>query len=266
MASSRGEGSFPERWFDGTDPNEPMFQVHAYDPCTWIIRQSLVTHYEGPFLYLLAGEQRALLVDTGVAGGFPLRGTVDDLIGKDFPLVVAHSHSHGDHVAHDEQFVGRPDTVVVGHSPEDVAEFFGLKAWPKGPSAIDLGQRVINVLAIPGHCPSHIALYDRRSRILLTGDTLYPGRLYIYDHQAFRASVDRLIAFTADREVAHMLGGHIEMTNNPGVDLEYRAAVHLDEHQLQLGREQLLELRHGLDEVGDWVRREPRDRFVVVWR
>jgi hydroxyacylglutathione hydrolase len=57
--------SFPERWDDGADPAAPDHQVHWYDERTAIIRQSLRTNFEGPFLYLLLGAERALLLDTG---------------------------------------------------------------------------------------------------------------------------------------------------------------------------------------------------------
>ncbi len=123
-------GSFPSRWIDGTDPNEPPLQIHRYAERTWIIRESLRANWEAPFLYLFAGDERALLVDTGASGKVPLRETVDRLIGPAFPLVVAHSHAHGDHVAGDMQFADRPDTVTVGHSPEDVADFFRIMDWP----------------------------------------------------------------------------------------------------------------------------------------
>ena len=82
---SSPEAPFPEHWVDGLDPNEPALQVHRHAEGTWIMRQSLLDHWEGPFMYLFAGEERAILFDTGAPGKFPLRETVDDLVGKDFP-------------------------------------------------------------------------------------------------------------------------------------------------------------------------------------
>ena len=60
---------------------------------------------------------------------------------------------------------------------------------------IDLGDRVIDVIPIPGHEKSSIALYDRQTGVLLTGDTLYPGRLYVpaADFATFVESVQRLV-------------------------------------------------------------------------
>src|ERR1700749_2255530 len=108
-------------WIDGTQASEPQMQVQRYAADTFVIRQSVKTNFEAPFLYLLFGKDRALLLDTG-AGGLKIRPTVDAAIDQwlaehhrtSIPLVVAHSHSHGDHRAGDAEFKDRPDTVVVG--------------------------------------------------------------------------------------------------------------------------------------------------------
>lgn len=42
---------------------------------------------------------------------------------------------------------------------------------------IDLGDRVLRVLHLPGHSPGSIALYDETRRILFTGDVIYDGQL-----------------------------------------------------------------------------------------
>ena len=70
---------------------------------------------------------------------------------------------------------------------------------------------------IPGKTRvASIALYDRRTAILLTGDTLYPGRLYVRDGPAFTASVQRLVAFTRDKPVAHCRIDGYTVSAKPG--------------------------------------------------
>ncbi len=257
------KGSFPNRWINGTTDDEPPLQVHMFSTRTWIFRQSVLAHFEAPFLYLLAGEREALLLDTGATADVPVRQMIDELIGDDFPLVVAHSHAHGDHVAGDDQFRTRPNTRIVGHSWEEVASLFGISDWPLERGVVHLGGRDLSILAIPGHEPSSIAIYDFQTGLLLTGDSLYPGRLYVRDFEAFRASIDRLVAFTTGNDVSWILGTHIEMTTSPGVDFEFRASSHPSERALQLTRRHLLELHAALGAMGGKARRSVHDDFII---
>ncbi|MGH8080681.1 MAG: hypothetical protein ACREP7_08905, partial [Lysobacter sp.] len=56
--------TLPERWIHGA-PAEPSLQVQAAGPGFWVLRQSKASNFEAPFLYLIAGDERALLLDTG---------------------------------------------------------------------------------------------------------------------------------------------------------------------------------------------------------
>jgi len=223
--------------------------VHAYNADLYILRQAACTSYEKPFLYLLFGRDRALLLDSG-AGGIDVATVVDTLARAwlarnghaSLDLVVAHSHAHSDHVAGDSQFVGRARTTVVGRDTASVRAFFGVRQWPTDLGAIDLGARVVDVIPIPGHQPASIALYDRRTGILLTGDTFYPGRLYVRDTTAFAESINRLAAFVSSHQVTHMLGAHIENSRTPYKDYVVGTVDQPDEHALDLGRAQLFEL------------------------
>lgn len=229
-------------WINGTAA-EPQTEVQSIDPDTFVIRQSVCTNFEAPFLYLLFGRDRALLIDSG-AGGLKIRPTVDVVIADwlkankrtSIPLVVAHSHSHGDHIRGDSEFAVRPDTQVVGLKPADVARFFGVKSWPDDIASFDLGGRALSIIPTPGHEPAHIMVYDPRTRLLFSGDMLYAGRLYVPTDQfaTFVASADRVAAFARSHSVAALLDAHIEMTTVPGKDYAMEAASHPDEHPLEL--------------------------------
>lgn len=246
---------FAERWIDGTNGAEPATQVQALDADTYVIRQSVKTNFEAPFLYLIFGRDKVLLIDSGAEGG-RIRPAVDRLIAdwlvankrSEIPLIVAHSHSHGDHIAGDAAFRDRSGTTVVGLKPADVATFFGIGKWPDEIGRFDLGGRVLRVLPTPGHQAAAIMVYDPRLKILLSGDTLYPGRLYVPVNFLGdnRASVDRLAAFAARHPIRAVLGAHIEMTRTPGRDYGHEAPTHPDEHRLELGAGSIGELRAGL--------------------
>jgi glyoxylase-like metal-dependent hydrolase (beta-lactamase superfamily II) len=162
------------------------------------------------------------------------------------PLIVAHSHAHGDHTAGDPQFKEKPGVQFVAASVTDIQKAFGIERWPVDIGHIDLGGRILDVIPIPGHNDASIALYDRATGILLTGDSFYPGRLYVTDFPAFVASNQRLVDFTRDRPVSHVLGTHIEQSRIPFVDYPRGTAYQTDEHPLELSRGDLLELNDSL--------------------
>ena len=259
-------------WIDGTAASEPQMQVQRYDRDTYVIRQSVRTNFEAPFLYLLFGRDKVLLLDTG-AGGLKVRPTIDGVIDrwlaehhkKSIQLVVAHSHSHGDHRMGDPEFKDRPDTVVVGWTAPEVASFFKIADWPHDIVTFDLGGRALDIIPTPGHHPSHIMVYDPRTRLLLSGDTLYPGRLYVPSNlfADYRDSIDRVAAFTRTHPVSHILGAHIEMTRTPGKDLVDEAPTHPDEHLLELPYADLLQLQAAVHKMGDTVTRDVHDDFIV---
>jgi hydroxyacylglutathione hydrolase len=246
-------GDLDVRWNHGA-AGEPPIQVHAYDQHTYVLRQAKATSYEAPFIYLMFGNDRAMLLDTGAtrdASVFPLRETVDALVTTwlangerdDYELVVAHSHGHGDHVAGDGQFDGRPLTTVLPREAAAVSEFFGFSSWPAEVVRFDLGGRVLEVTGIPGHHPASIAIFDPWSGFLLTGDTVYPGRLYALDFPAFTDSLDRLVEFATARPVTHVMGCHIEMTTKPGRDYPVGSKYQPDEPPLQMTVAHLVAVR-----------------------
>jgi hypothetical protein len=98
---------------------------------------------------------------------------------------------------------------------------------------------------------------------LLTGDTVYPGRLYVREARDFVESVGRLVEFTATREVVHVLGAHIENTRTPYLDYPRGTTFQPDEHVLELGRAHLLELQDALRQMGGRIERRSFRDFTV---
>lgn len=248
-SSDRPRGDLGVRWIHGSPSarhrTDPPIQVHAYDPATYILRESKDVSYEAPFLYLFFGNERAILLDTGATSDperFPIRRTIDALIEAwltahpraGYELVVAHTHSHTDHIGGDSQFRDRPLTRIVGRSPEEVHRFFGLTGPAGDPVSFDLGGRTLEVFPIPGHHPASIAVYDRWTTLLLTGDTICPGRLYVFDMPAYLASIERIARFVETRPVRWVLGCHVEMTQTAGLDYPFRAKYQPHERPLEM--------------------------------
>jgi glyoxylase-like metal-dependent hydrolase (beta-lactamase superfamily II) len=264
---------------DAGNADGPL-QVFHYDADTVILRQNLCLSPEAPFMYLLMGSSKALLLDTGDVedpAAFPLRETVQRLIAENAArrgvatarqLIVAHTHGHSDHRMGDFQFDGQPNTTVVGLGQAQVGAFFRFSSWTGPAVTFDLGGRILDVLPIPGHNSDHIAVYDRNAGLLLTGDTVYPGRLYTEEGSwsDYQASVARLWAFAKDKPVAHVLGAHIEMRNQPKLDYPINGMTgRPDEHVLELELAHLRELNEALQRLSVPTCEAHADFIIWPW-
>src|SRR5262245_26653709 len=181
--------------------------------------------FEETISYLILGRDRALLFDTGL-GLVPIRPVVEELTR--LPVTVLNSHTHFDHVggnaefdkilARDTEYTrsnarGFPHEKLAGEV--EPASFCG--AAPKGAdlsafhtrawtatgtaaegSRIDLGDRTLEVLEVPGHTPDAVALLDRTHGLLWTGDTYYDSTIWLYVPETslddYERSIGRLAA------------------------------------------------------------------------
>lgn len=159
--------------------------------------------------YLIVGDERALLIDTGT-GAVSMKAAVETL--TDRPILLLNSHSHWDHVGSNSEFtdiaIHRAEAHELAHqySRADIEDFFGegalLGPLPAGrtidsitidastPTQIldggetfDLGGRTITALHTPGHAPGLLSLLDEANGVLFSTDTAYPGPLYAYSDE-----------------------------------------------------------------------------------
>jgi glyoxylase-like metal-dependent hydrolase (beta-lactamase superfamily II) len=240
------------KWDPGVErgisrPHQPI-QVYPYDARTFILRENLCDTFEAPFMYLLLGRERALLIDTGDIGDAkvaPLAEKVLALLPGNgvarMPLLVLHTHGHLDHRAGDIQFEHLPGVQVVAADLDHVRAFFGFSHWPEGAAQVDLGGRIVDVLPAPGHHPAHLFFYDRETALALSGDFLMPGRLLVDDAGAYEISANRVADFLRDRPVRQVLGGHVEKDRAGGF-FPWESTLHPDEGPLALQKADLLAL------------------------
>ena len=228
---------------------------------------------------------KALLEDTGVAKLMPdgSRGTVIptapvimDLMAKwaarkkhaPVSLIVIHSHSHSDHTAGDAQFQAMADVQYIAPKPAEIQKGAGIANWPTDIGHIDLGGRVIDVIPFPGHDVASIALYDRLTGNLMTGDSLYPGLLSVNqdDLAAAGASAQRLADFVSDHLVAHVFGTHIEQKKWPYLDYGRGNSYQPDESPLELTRAHVFELNEGFKSLGGTLKVVAMPDFTITPR
>lgn len=250
----RAEGEFPDQWIHGSksalDNTDPAVQVHAYNEHTYILRENKAINYEGAFMYLFFGNGVAMLIDQGSTSSpalFPLRQVIDEIIERwetqhqqpQTKLIVANSHLHGDHYAAWNQFVDRPNTIMVGLTHEEMMAFWGIDDYPQQIVTYDLGGRELVVTGTPGHQGSELAIYDGWTDLLYTGDMFYRGRLYLEDWEAWVTSIRKLRRIADRNPVAHLVNNHIEMTSEPGIDYPIGTTWQPNEPPMQMSLDML---------------------------
>src|SRR5579863_10186276 len=265
-------GSTQVHWNEGA-PNcsknpQPPLQVHSYNTQTFILRENLCSTFEAPFMYLLIGNTKTMLIDTGAvtdASQMPLEKTVMSLLPMEgsakLPLLVVHTHRHLDHRAGDAQFMHLADVQVVGFDLESVRQFHHFTNWPNGVAQIDLDNRTVDVIPTPGHNETEVSFYDRNTGLFFSGDFLLPGRLLIDDSAAELASARRVASFVRDRPVSFVLGGHIEM-DEAGELFSWQSSFHPHEHVLQLTKDDLLVLPATIQSFNGFY--TVRGKFVMM--
>lgn len=161
-----------------------LFGKWQVRPDTWVI-----TNRWQNFMYLLIGEKKALLIDTGYGEG-NLRAFVEQITNK--PVMVLNTHGHFDHTGgnawwpeawmteesaksarttfapvHDEWFSEKPYRDYQTHFVRDGDKF-------------DLGNRVVEMISIPAHHEGSVAVLDKNARLLFTGDELESGQVLLF--------------------------------------------------------------------------------------
>jgi glyoxylase-like metal-dependent hydrolase (beta-lactamase superfamily II) len=223
--------------------SDAWFEVYKVAPAVFAIYEPHQS--EETIGYLIVGQQRALLFDTGM-GISDVKSVTAQL--TQLPVVVLNSHTHDDHVGGNWQFdtVYGMDTDFTRKSAqgsraaaqEEIGPGQICGTLPKGfdPAAyatrpwkitkfmhdgdrIDLGGRSLTIIATPGHTPDAISLFDAANGLLFTGDTYYPGTIWIYRPEtnlaAYDASIRRLAALAP--HVRMVLGAHNIPVASPSV-------------------------------------------------
>lgn len=222
---------------------DPWFEVYEVRPHVYAIYEP--HQAEEVISYLIVGTRRALLFDTGLGIG-DMKRLTGSLTG--LPILVVNSHTHNDHVGDNWQFghVAALDTGFTrqsakGSRADAQAELepgnlcgnlpagfdanayatrpWTITQWMHDGSKFDLGGRTLEVIATPGHTPDAIALLDRANGLLFTGDSYYPGPIYLYRPEtnldAYEHSIAKLAALAPHLKL--LLPSHNAPVSDPQV-------------------------------------------------
>ncbi len=114
-------------------------------------------HDEEVISYLIVGNKKGLLIDTGI-GKYNIKKIIEKITDKD--LIVINTHNHYDHVGGNKYF---PKQLFITNKKLIKLEPFNL-----------------TVIKTPGHTPDSICLFDKNLGYLFAGDTLYNGPIYLH--------------------------------------------------------------------------------------
>ena len=151
---------------------------------------------DGVRLFLLAGTERALLIDSGMN----LNNARDIAAGlTGLPLSLLNTHADRDHIGSNEQF----DAFYMHPAEEPVYRRSGKPGTVisiREGDSLDLGDRELKIIHLPGHTPGSIAVLDVQNRVLISGDPIQEhGHVFMFgDHRNmvdYIASLERLEGF-----------------------------------------------------------------------
>ena len=151
--------------------------------------------------YLVLGEEKALLIDTGFGAG-SLKAVVAKLTDK--PVILVNTHGHPDHGGGNAEFgpayLHPADEALYAYKCAQ-ARFDEASHWPKDEAALplqpfepgtiplaggqcfDLGGRIVETLCTPGHTAGSVSFFDRQTGSLFSGDNTNQNGVFI-DNQS----------------------------------------------------------------------------------
>ncbi|MCR4787683.1 MAG: MBL fold metallo-hydrolase [Lachnospiraceae bacterium] len=130
----------------------------------------------GVRFYVFCGKEKAAVIDTGMntPDAMEIVKTVTSL-----PLVLVNTHADPDHISGNGSF----DTVYMSPAEEEnyrehngKGDFIPVREG----DVIDLGERTLLVIDIPGHTPGSIALLDEKNRVLVSGDSVQNSHIFMF--------------------------------------------------------------------------------------
>ena len=130
---------------------------------TWMLEDA------GVRIFLLAGTERALVIDTGRTG-LDVKAFVKSV--TPLPPELLNTHADPDHIAGNAQFSSFYMHPSEGFHYYRLHGMSGAMLPVCDGDRIDLGRRPLEIIHLPGHTPGSITDLDRNSRSLIGGDPI----------------------------------------------------------------------------------------------
>ena len=150
----------------------------------------------GVRFFVLEGTEKALLIDSGM--NTPDAREIAEKITKK-PLELLNTHGDRDHISGNGAF----ESFYMCPAEEENYRTKGgkgeIRAIKEG-NIIDLGDRPLEIIEIPGHTPGSIAILDINNRILISGDSVQDWKIFMFGPyrslEAYIPSMRKLLTYT----------------------------------------------------------------------
>lgn len=182
-----------------------MSEIIQMNENTWRIEDGMVR------MFLLTGTKEALLVDSGVSA--PNAKEIAEGL-TDLPVKLINTHADGDHIAGNEAF-----SEFYMHPKEEGNYRFRGKTGTIIPvqqgDILDLGDRPLEIIDLPGHTPGSIGILDANNRVLIGGDSIQDGRIFMFgEHRNlpdYIASLTNLSAYDGRFDTVYASHSSVEV-------------------------------------------------------
>ncbi|MCQ2575213.1 MAG: MBL fold metallo-hydrolase [Treponema sp.] len=133
----------------------------------------------GVRFFLLEGTKKALLIDSGM--NTPEAAKIAASI-TELPVELLNTHADPDHISGNGGF----SQFYMSPAEEENLRSHGNngKIIPVSEGdIIDLGDRPLKIIDIPGHTPGSIAIIDVNNRALIAGDSVQNGNIFMFSER-----------------------------------------------------------------------------------
>ena len=165
-------------------------QIFPINENTWRIQEDMVR------CFLLAGTKEALLIDSGfhVQNMKEIAESLTSL-----PVKLLNTHADRDHVACNNAFETFYMSMAEASNYYHGENRHGTIIPVEHGDRLDIGNRELEIIGLPGHTPGSIGVLDVKNRVLISGDPIQDGNIYMFGVQrefhAYVLSLKRLEAF-----------------------------------------------------------------------
>ncbi|MCH5248708.1 MAG: MBL fold metallo-hydrolase [Lachnospiraceae bacterium] len=162
-------------------------EIIKINETTWRIEDS------GVRFFLLAGEKKALLIDSGMQV-HNAKEIAQGLVN--LPIELLNTHGDIDHVGSNDEFESFYMNPAEASNYYNTQKKTGTIIPVTDGDIIDLGDRELEIITLPGHTPGSIAVLDKNNRVLISGDPIQDGNIFMFGVQremhAYLLSLEKL--------------------------------------------------------------------------